>query len=171
METTRDFTINRRGLHFDLKTRRPVASKSDNTVYFSSSSEYQCYLSLDNIFSHRFNISTQPRYKNGVLDWRLDFKISGKTQADFMILAALARYCNNSNFSICSFLLIEYKGFADANFRRKLRLLADIDPLTYELLIVLSRKEDIYSFHLNGKKFSKPIYTPEKLGYIVESLI
>lgn len=171
MDTQRDYTINRRGLHYDLRHRHPAPEKNENTVYFASISEYKCYLALEEIFGNHYSISMQPRYKKGCLDWRLDFKIEGKTQTDFNILAAIARYCNDADFKAIPFLLIEYKGFADANFRAKIRTLAETDPRTFDLLLVLSRKESIYTFYINGKKYSKPIYTIEKIGYIVSSLV
>lgn len=171
METQRNYNMSSRGLHYDLKTRQPASEKNNNTVYFASQSEYRCYLALYDIFSKRFTISTQPRYKKGALDWRLDFKIEGTTTNDFKTLANIARYCNDADFSVCPFLLVEYKGFADINFRRKIKELAITDPMTYNLLLVISRKEDIYTFYNNGIKYSKPIYTIEKLRYLVNTLI
>lgn len=151
MQTKRDYDIVRKGIHFDLKKMCPVDQKGSDTVYFPSRGEYSCFRKLCNIFSTlEYEIIIHPRLKTSVCDWVLDFKVVAKNDQSRRQLAKLCNFFNDSAYSQISCVYVEYKGFADSNFRHKFGKLFRYCPSISSLIILVGSEQSRYMDKKNG---------------------
>lgn len=154
METKRDYNIMARGIYFDLKKMHPVSAKSENTVYFPSQGEYRCFRSICNVFSSDFEIKIHPRLKTSACDWVLDFKIIGRTADAKESLAKLVNFFNETSYDSVEYIFIEYKGFADQNFRYKYSKLYELCPSIHSLIILVASEQSSYTNKKHSHKRS-----------------
>lgn len=151
MQTKRDYEIMRRGIYFDLRNMCPVDRKNADTVYFPSVGEYNCFREICLRFRQPdFEVTIHPRLKTSVCDWVLDFKISANNDQSREKLARLCNFFNDSCFGKLNYIYVEYKGFADSNFRYKFSKLFKYCPSIQSLIILVSASQSNYSDKKNG---------------------
>lgn len=147
LTTARNYSIRSKGVYFDLKLFCEVTKENRNqdTVYFPSKSEFNCFLLLYRMFRYPdFEIRIHPREVFSGFRWEIDFKIVALDNRSSKKLASLANAINGSSFNQLNELLIEYKGFLDKNFRSKAKRMKSLCPMRFKQLIVLSQEDSVY---------------------------
>lgn len=173
----RDYSIKRKGIWYSRIKETIVKDKEDNCIYFPSFAEYNLFIELKKAlrgYEGQISLQVHPKLKTSVVCWVLDFKLTAHTSGAAKCLARLTNYYNGSEFHALKTVWIEYKGFADSNFRTKIRTTLINLPNIGDTILVLSNREDCYSFTKGKEKFHKKISDVvdfiKTLGVIIKSL-
>lgn len=155
LNTIRNYSIQSRGIYYDVSLDDIVTKeqKGASTIYFPSKGEFDCFMLLRQLFHPpSFILKPHSRERLASLSWVIDFKVEASNNQGKKQLAKIVNVLNGAEFNNLNYLLIEYKGFADENFRYKLRQLHRQTPIRFKQLVVLSSKDDVYSFDGVTKK-------------------
>lgn len=153
LTTKRDYGIRSHGIWYDFRLRKEVNEKGKNTIYFPSKGEYECFLMLDqHLPESDIGIYPHARIRTSSIDWVLDFKLESFTSKGSKSLAKLCNSINGSSYGSLDAAFIEYKGFADSNFRMKIRRLYIDTPSLNKQVIICAKTGGLYKFKEGNKK-------------------
>lgn len=157
---------------YDLESKQAVSTSTENTVTFDSESEYQCYLTLCNIFPpETWHIGIHHTISTTAVKWCIDFKLS-PVSPSLVSMDKLYNLTLAINGMECvtppTHLLIEYKGIQDKSFINKMRALKLNHSAIASRLILVGQHDDAFGVYDQScrKFYTQPIIGLNNLKHL-----
>ncbi|MBW4678400.1 MAG: hypothetical protein KME52_31810 [Desmonostoc geniculatum HA4340-LM1] len=143
---------------------------------FDSISEFKTYILLEEHFSaNHFQIEVHPTLAIGESEWQIDFSVTahkGDTGA-CILLAEIVNSTNGTHHTAIDKIFVEYKGFQDKNFVRKMSNVVTSAPNFSKSIILVSEYDSAFGcYDKNRKRFHcHPVLSMPLFKSILESVL
>ncbi|WP_138500971.1 hypothetical protein [Nostoc sp. PA-18-2419] len=164
-------------VYHDRQTGLTTYERIDkHQICFDSTSEFKAYILMEEHFSaSHFQIEIHPTLAIGKSEWEIDFSITarqGNTSA-CVLLAEIVNSINGTSHNSINKIFVEYKGFQDKNFVKKMSNVVISAPNFSKSIILVSDYDSAFGcYDKNRKRFyCHPILSMPLFKSILESIL